>query len=505
MLKSILRPTLVGVFLFLIVAGVQAATLTVTNTFDSGSGSLRQAIIDATGSAESDTVTFSIPTTDPGYDIVTNRFTISLVSELPSIPVAPFTLSNTQPEAVTVRGNGTFRIFTIADNAVVTFNNLTITNGFSGPPVLAKGASSLGGGGGIYVGNSSTLDLNDSVVTSNTAEFGGGAVFLSSGSSANVSKTTISTNSSPNGDGGAFFVNDNATLNIDMSTVNDNSASNGGAIFNNIDGTIVAATSTFDANSAFNVGGAICSLSTITLTNNTITSNSADTGGGIYNDFTATLNSNIVALNSAGIGTDLGGSAYTGEYNLIGNADDSIGLASAPNISGTTGLPIDPVIGPLQDNGGNTMTRALITSSPAIDTGSTALTMDQREALRPFDSAGAPNGPGNATDIGAYEYRLGPSSSRVTVSGRVYLSSVRCERGVAGLSVSLLGLDGSDQVTYSDSNGNYKFTNALAGSSYIVSVRSREHIFDAQIIVAGDNMGSVDFVKVTEGLFKCTR
>ncbi len=123
--------------LFLGVISLQAATLTVTTTANAGVGSLRQAIIDAAINAAANNVTFNIPTTDPGYSAVNNRFTINLLSSLPNLPSAPITIDNTQPQGVTVMGNNTFRIFTLVNSAVVTINNLTISNGFS---------SGLGGG-----------------------------------------------------------------------------------------------------------------------------------------------------------------------------------------------------------------------------------------------------------------------------------------------------------------------------------------------------------------------
>jgi hypothetical protein len=134
---------------------VQAATLTVSNTADAGAGSLRQAIIDANSNAAANNVVFNIPSTDPGYSILTDQFTITLVNQLPNLPLAPLTIDNAAGRSVTVKGNSTFRIFTLVDSAVVNISNLIIRDG------------NIGGGlgGGIYMGDSAVLFLNNCIVT----------------------------------------------------------------------------------------------------------------------------------------------------------------------------------------------------------------------------------------------------------------------------------------------------------------------------------------------------
>ncbi|MEP6903847.1 MAG: hypothetical protein ABJA66_19145, partial [Actinomycetota bacterium] len=114
-IKKILT-TASGLFAMCVMLGIisaQAANLTVTTTADAGFGSLRQAIIDATTNAAANTVTFNVSTTDAGYNAANNRFTINLLSPLPDIPLAALTISNDQPQGITVKGNNTFRIFTL--------------------------------------------------------------------------------------------------------------------------------------------------------------------------------------------------------------------------------------------------------------------------------------------------------------------------------------------------------------------------------------------------------
>jgi hypothetical protein len=462
-LKHILKTavSLVGMCLLLGVISSQAANLTVNTTADAGIGSLRQAIIDATGTpTEADVINFSISTTDPGFDAVENRFTINLLNPLPNIPLAAMTINNDQPHGVTVKGNNTFRIFTLVNSAVVIINNLTISNGFSNGQV----------GGGIYMGNSSTLSLNNSAVSNNAASGNGGGIYMSNSATLFLANTTITSNTALNG--GGIFIFDSGTLNIDASTVNANSTAaggSGGGVFNGTFGTINAINSTFDGNTARGGnGGGIYNSATMTLNSNTITSNTANAGGGIFNNFTATLKNNIVALNTALDGNDLlgrgsRGLAFTGEYNLVGNADGSEGLEPPTNQLGSTLNPINPQIGFLNNNGGATLTRALLNGSPAIDKGdSPGIITDQRGFFRPVDDLSITN-TGNGADIGAFE-RENTTGGNYSISGTVTYGIVEMNQTpqrVSGVNLSATGESAAS--VFSDFSGDYELTNLLSG------------------------------------------
>lgn len=379
-------------------SSASAATLTVSNTADAGGGSLRQAIVDATSNAAANTITFNIPTTDPGYNSVTNGFTISLVSQLPDLPLAPLTLDNAMGRGLTLKGNNTFRIFTLVNSAVVNINNMTMT----------QGRSNGGLGGGIYMGDSAVLFLTNCTVSNNTASNGGGGIWVNDSGTLHLIDSTISGNTTTTGNGGGIFINNSGTLNITRATVNGNSATvgGGGGIYNGTSGTINATNSTFYGNSAGDMGGGIANTATATVSSCTISGNTAaNGGGGIYNNFTATLNNSLIALNSGPDGPDLlgrgsRGKPFTGNSNLIGNADGSEAFGPTTNQLGSTGSPINPRLGPLQDNGGATFTQALLAGSPAIDAGATALATDQRGVARPKDGDGVG---GAQADIGSFE------------------------------------------------------------------------------------------------------
>jgi hypothetical protein len=131
--------------------------------------------------------------------------------------------------------------------------------------------------------------------------------------------------------------------------------------------------------------------------------NSAFTAGGLYVEpnagilvFTATLSDTIVAGNAAG--DVIGAVDPAGDHNLIGNGSGMTGLVNIVNGNriGTATAPINPLLGPLADNGGPTKTMALMQGSPAIESGSNTanLATDQR---------GLPRVAGLFADIGAYE------------------------------------------------------------------------------------------------------
>ncbi len=140
-------------------------------------------------------------------------------------------------------------------------------------------------------------------------------------------------------------------------------------------------------------------LNSVTLATNTAT----NSGGGILtpgigqSNFANTLIADNTATNSS---PDCSGAnIISQDYNLIENTSGcSLFGTTTHNITG-----VDPLLGPLQNNGGPTPTRALLAGSPAIDQGNTALTTDQRGLPRPVDLPVANAAGGNASDIGAFE------------------------------------------------------------------------------------------------------
>ena len=285
-------------------------------------------------------------------------------------------------------------------------------------------------GGGID-NRGGTLQLTNTTVSDNV-----GRGIAEDRSTSTLDRVRITGNS-----GGGYALHQGRTA-LTNSTIARNSATEGAGILNSGGGDLTIAKSTVADNTASGRGGGILDLddpfgrvgADITLVNSTVTGNSAESGGGIQisqrgsagmvitNSTVASnsareggggirqqgglddgssgisLTNSLVARNTAPAGPDLLGS-FGARFSLIGDGSGS-DLTNTDgnqvgNVSPNTG-PIDPLLGPLADNGGPTRTRALLPGSRAIDAASSdgCPGKDQRGIARPQ---------GSACDIGSYE------------------------------------------------------------------------------------------------------
>src|SRR5262249_31349280 len=178
----------------------------------------------------------------------------------------------------------------------------------------------------------------------------------------------------------------------------------GGGIVND-NGTLTITNSTLSGNSATGDGGGIWNVAhgTLTLTNCTLSGNSSGgDGGGIFNSFHSRFplnNPTVANRGSGGQIFNVSGGPLPGSHNLV-EGETPVGLVGT--------ITADPKLGPLQNNGGPTQTHRLLLGSPAIDKGSNALvpvgvTTDQRGPG--FDRIVDGDDNGTATvDIGAFEF-----------------------------------------------------------------------------------------------------
>jgi len=224
-----------------------------------------------------------------------------------------------------------------------------------------------GWGGGIY-SESSTMTITDGVFDGNQAAVGGGLYNLNALPILNA--VLISNNQASNEGGGIY--NDYSHAEINNVTVFSNSAVNGGGLYNWASNPVIV---------------------NATITNN-LTSGS---GGGLYN-------------NAASCPTIINSILWDNSNGQIQNFDAS----NIPHVTysavqgghfGIGNISMNPLLGALADNGGMTMTQALLIGSPAIDRGSltTCPYTDQRNLPRPID--GDSNGSA-VCDMGAYELQI---------------------------------------------------------------------------------------------------
>ncbi|MBX3036343.1 MAG: right-handed parallel beta-helix repeat-containing protein [Anaerolineales bacterium] len=271
---------------------VRAATLVVTNTDDSGTGSLRQAIADANGE---DTITF-----DSSLSGQTIRLQSILIIDK-NITIDGSALS----EKITIsgdsdnNGNGDVKLISITVNTVVTIKNIKFTKGYSSSNLSAGAIENLGnlsvydsefhfnsGKQGGAIRNSGNLYVEDSVFTNNTAQEGGAIANAINGTTT-ISNSTFTSNSTT-GNGGAIY-NSEGTVHITQSTFTSNSANYGGAIiagsFPNGPNTTTTISESVISNNSANYGGGIefDSGTSMTIDKTTISGNTAPAGGGIVN------------------------------------------------------------------------------------------------------------------------------------------------------------------------------------------------------------------------------
>jgi hypothetical protein len=266
--------------------------------------------------------------------------------------------------------------------------------GFGGGGGLGGGGNNPGAGGGMGgfgAGGGAGNDLPGD------SGFGGGG-----------STTTVGGGGA--GMGGAIF-NMQGTLTITNSTLAADSASGGtgtpddpgkgfgGAVFN-LSGSFTAVDSTFANDSADFDGSAIYNIvydaavsrTAQTTLSGTIVAAGSGPGPSLTNDKTTYITPSP-NLGSANVDVS--------RFDLVQSMHANTG--SSPIVG--TPLTADPLLGPLQDNGGPTETLAPAAGSPAIDAGSGfGETTDQRGDPRPVDFPGIANvAGGDGADIGAFE------------------------------------------------------------------------------------------------------
>lgn len=376
---------------------VRAASITVTTISDElnsdGDCSLREAIRAANLDAAVDACVAG-----SGADVITLPAGVYLISlagageELAAtgdLDIAEdVTIEGANKTTTVVDGNGLDRVFDVRGGSA-TFREISIQGGNAGTDQ----------GGGVRV--LATLTLIRSRVHDNSAQAGGGVVAFGSTAELNVIETRIYNNTASLNGGGVYSY---GTVRLLASVMDGNTALNGGAIgVGATPGPVTLVNSTLSGNSASSSGGGVYTPGTLDLYNATITANQAPTGGGVFVGAVAVFNArnSILADNiDSSTGTlnpDCAGQMTSQGYNLIGETAGCTIVGTTGNI---TGVSADLL--PLANNGGPTLTHALMSSSQAIDHGHPSACLDDTSATLGIDQRGWARA--NRCDIGAYEY-----------------------------------------------------------------------------------------------------
>ncbi len=332
---------------------------------------------------------------------------------------------------ITIVGNGStirrapsapaFRIVNVARGADLTLQQTTVSGArsfsamfaFRSNITLSNSTISGNSGDGVAVDTRSNLIISNSTISRNA----GVGVQFGQGSGGPITNSTIADNR----DGGVS-VGLYAVANVTGSTISGNSTeSDGGGIY--ALGRLRLSNSTVSNNSATSGGGIYLQTNSnesgVELTDCTITGNSASrSGGGLHVSYTggssyfAELSRTMVSGNTAPGGPEVyldtrGPEGITASnFNIFGHSGNAGVIGFAP---GTTDIvPTQPLSGVLNtsltNNGGRTLTHALVNGSPAIDAVNDGTcpppATDQRGVSRPRDGNGD-GGP--ACDIGAVE------------------------------------------------------------------------------------------------------
>ncbi len=385
------------------------ATINVTtfaDVVDAGDGvtSLREAILQANAGSGGDTIVLGAGTYTLSIGVSDELAPDTTVGDLDiqqDVTIVGDSATTTIIDASGLSGTPD-RIFAIHSNTA-TISRLTVQNGETG----------LLGGGGLWVGPSNTLTLQDAIVRDNTTTGNGGGVI--------VLGTAI----------------------MDRVTIVNNSANSGGGLALQGGSTTTVLNTTVSGNTAVGTGGAIFNRGATTLTNSTIAWNAGSDGINLGGSGSISLKNTILANHA-------GGNANAALTSL-GNNIDSDGTALLGDPSDQNN--VDPLLSVLANNGGATLTHALLTGSPAINAGNStgAPAVDQRGTTR------------DATvDIGSYEF--------VASNAPILDLDANDSSGATGIDYQLTFTEGGSLVSIADTDAMLSDPDSTAFTSVTLTI-----------------------------------
>lgn len=288
--------------------------------------------------------------------------------------------------------------------STVTLTNVTVTGNRTGDIAVPIGAGlssgNSGGGGGVAFGGGTLTATNLNISNNKVGDLvrgdvsGGGGFFMVSGT-VTLTKAIINNNVGGSVTGlfagagaGGGVDNINGTLTIIDSDVSGNQAGAstdsqgdggwGGGIAGGASLTVINTTVSNNSAGAPNGRGGGIVGANVRLVNCTITGNTAfnNEGHGVRLFTGSAFARNTIIAGNGPSGPEIVGTFTSQGHNLIGRSDGSNGFTNGSNgdIVGTLGAPINPQLGPLANNGGNSPTHALLSNSPALDAGDNCVT-----------------------------------------------------------------------------------------------------------------------------------
>jgi CSLREA domain-containing protein len=336
---------------------------------------------------------------------------------------------------------------------------------------------------------------------------------LVGGGGGNLDIRSLTLKNGRSAQGGAIYV-DQSILRMTNVVVSGNQATDGGGIYS-YGGSVRITRSLFHSNAATGSGGAIA-LATGSMTfpvsvisDSTLTNNLAQSSGAIANARNLSLVNNTITHNSAadvsGITTSPSGTTYainniigsnqmpqvtlSGAFvslgnNIITDARNSTGFEDGV-LNDRVGISnsIDPMVGPLADNGGGTLTRSLLAGSMAINAGNNCtwqggcglptgtnvqLAYDQRSRYSRLA--------GSVVDIGAFE--LNASNKPWFISFRSSIVGMDASGAFYANSTVVLTdpVTGEKRYSVVTPSGEFRFNDVDWTSTSVIEIRAKRRL-----------------------------
>lgn len=418
----------------------------------SGRCTLRAAIEESNATLAKDAVVFNLP--HPSViELVDGELQITASLEIVGPGARRLIIQRS-----TATKSTEFGVFRIGSRTIVNLRNITIRNGYAVS------------GGAISTEKEAIVGLFDSALLNNGAQ-NGGAIQINQ-SRLTVVRSLFASNIATNDGGALNIIGAESSVAITCSTLTNNAALNGGAIFNK---------------------------GSLSLINNTITRNTGfAVASSIYSH-----NSGLIRVLNTLVGRDLNqvSTALDGTFislgsNLVTDARNSVGFTNGVNGDQVSdNNAIDPMVGNLADNGGQTDTLEVLPGSPTIGRADPCVitgfcsqlpgtiiygSKDQRQYSR--SGIG-----GNQPEIGAFEQSSPPIVVPVTI---VTLPILAPNRPISQFANSLVVLTNARTLErkYSRLNalGIARFEGVRIDDDYVVDVRAKREGVLSPIVLAFD-------------------